>query len=330
LNHTSHVNSVPRYGYLGPEGTFTEIALRTLPVQPGARLVPTPSAAAAVAAVKNRDLTGAMLPLQNTEAGIVPATIQALTQESELVISHEIRLPIRFALLVRDGTTSRDIRTVAGHLHALPQAQRWLAAHVPDAAWVPVSSNAVGALQVRQGYWDAALAPESAASVYGLVAAATGIQDRPGATTRFVMLMVRDRAAAPTGADRTSLLGRPDGDELCVLDTIKHIIHGCRDLPVHYRAHFVPGPRRSNHLIVDCSGHVDDPSVRMAVDRLQLRIPTLRSFGSYPIVTPRMENAHDVQRYGSCGTGDGGDPLPDRRVGRADRQLANPTARSLG
>ena len=68
-----------------------------------------------------------------------------------------------FALLARPGTAAGDIKTVGGHPQAQPQCRRWLAEHLPDADWLPASSNAEAARQVADGQLDAALAGAFAA-----------------------------------------------------------------------------------------------------------------------------------------------------------------------
>ncbi|WP_274918850.1 prephenate dehydratase domain-containing protein [Streptomyces sp. WZ-12] len=285
--------TVRRLCYLGPEGTFTELALRALPEHTDARLVPVRSADEAVAAVTKGAAAAAMLPLENSVSGLVGATLQALAPLPGLTIEREVHLAIAFCLLVRPGTTAERIGTVAGHPHAFPQVRDWLATHLPHAHRVPVSSNAAGAHQVALGHWDAALAPRTAAAHYGLLPLASGIRDDATATTRFVLVSgpTRDRRGGGTRprprSTRTSLLGCVPGHLPRVRARIDDALRTAGvDVPQH-RVGVVPGlPARPAAVLIDLGGHLDDAPVRLVARHLRLCIPELRALGSYPTGTP--------------------------------------------
>src|SRR5882757_7001355 len=178
----------PRITYLGPEGTFTEQALRTLPEVAGTDLASVETVAEALTSVYSGAADAAMVPLHNTVGGMVADTIRALAEPPGLVVLREVTLSIVFALLVRPHTPLAAVRTVAGHPHARPQVAGWLGEFLPGARWVPAPSNAVGARWAREGRCDAAVAGEFAAPRYGLAVAAERIQDHPRAETRFLLV----------------------------------------------------------------------------------------------------------------------------------------------
>src|SRR4051812_16546802 len=81
------VDAVPRYAYLGPEGTFTEQALRKATAGgDGAELMPMASVDAALEAVRSGDADAAMVPIENSVEGGVSATLGALTQGDPLLV----------------------------------------------------------------------------------------------------------------------------------------------------------------------------------------------------------------------------------------------------
>ena len=160
--------SATRYTYLGPEGTFTEAALRTLPEAATRELVPMVSVPAALDAVRNGDAAAALVPIATAVAGGVTATLDELASGEPLMIYREVVLPIAFALLVRPGTKLSEVKTVTGHPVAQPQVRNWLRANLPDALWESAASNADGARLVQEGRYDAAFAGEFAAATYGL------------------------------------------------------------------------------------------------------------------------------------------------------------------
>ncbi|MGI5378942.1 chorismate mutase [Streptomyces sp. CA-251387] len=284
-----------RFAYLGPEGTFTERALRSLPEAAGARLLPAASAAEALALASRGDVDAAMVPVGNTVAGMVPETLRALAESPAPAVVREVVLGIEFALLVRPGTRLDRIRTVSGHPHARRQVGGWLDRHVPQARWASAPSNAEAARRVRDGECDAAVAGEFTAARYGLLAAATGIQDTGGATTRFLLCARSGRpsplAAAP--ADRTSLLGRLDRRP----EDIGGLLDGLRRHPFLRAVSLYPVPdgRGGSLLFANCPGRLDQPLTARAVGLLRLRVPGLRSLGSYT-----SQTASPYDPYAPC------------------------------
>src|SRR5690606_32901309 len=122
------------------------------------------------------------------------------------MIYREVLLSITFALLVRPGTKMSDIKTVTAHPAAQPQVRNWMKAHLPDVRWESAASHADGARLVQEGGYDVAFAGECAAARYGLEPLETGIHDAENAQTRFVLVVRPARLAAPTGADKTSVV----------------------------------------------------------------------------------------------------------------------------
>src|ERR1022692_1693476 len=195
-----------RYAYLGPEGTFTEAALRAFASGLDVEAIPCVTIQATLEAVRTAAAERGVVPMENSVEGAVTAPLDELATGTDLVIRAEIQLPVAFALLARPGIEIADIKTVGGHPQAQPQCRRWLAEHLPGAVWRPASSNAEAARQAADGEIDAALAGAFAADTYGLAVLARDVHDRPDAVTRFVVVSRPGPPPAVTGADRTSLV----------------------------------------------------------------------------------------------------------------------------
>ncbi|MGP4011368.1 chorismate mutase [Streptomyces sp. 4N124] len=286
LTEAQLCDSERRFAYLGPEGTFTEQALRSLPEAGGSSLLPAATAAQALEYVCRGAADAAMLPVHNTVAGPVPDTLRALVESPSPVVVREVVLEVEFALLVRPGTPLSRVRTVSGHPHAGTQVRRWLSSHVPHARWIAAPSNAEGARRVKDSECDAAVAGLHAAARYGLEAAGTEIQDSSGAATRFLLCAHRGaaRVPAPGRAHRTSLIGRfpsRSGQFAVHLRELKkHPVLQEVSLNVVH-----DGPD-SRLLLADCPGRMDRPETARAVGLLQLSLPGLRSLGSYASAHP--------------------------------------------
>ena len=273
------------YAYLGPEGTFTEAALRA--VDASADPLACPTIQAALAAVRTGAADHAVVPIESSVEGVVTATLDDLATGSDpsgkwLSIDAEVQIPIAFALLARPGTALADVKRVGGHPQAMPQCRGWLAANLPDSEWVPATSNAEAARQVGDGELDAALAGAFAAETYGLAVLASEVHDRPNAVTRFVVVSPTGPLAAPTGTDRTSLAAFLADDHPGALLEIltEFAVRGINLTTIQSRP---TGDRLGQYyFFVDCEGHVDDARVGEALMGLRRVCADVRFLGSYP------------------------------------------------
>lgn len=274
--------SAMRYTYLGPEGTFTEAALRTLPEAATRELVPMVSVPTALDAVRNGEAAAALVPIENSVEGGVTATLDELASGEPLTIYREVLLPITFALLVRPGTKLADVKTVTGHPVAQPQVRNWLRTHLPHALWESAASNADGARLVQEGRFDAAFAGEFAAATYGLEPLVSEIHDAENAETRFVLVGRPARPAAPTGADKTSVvIWLGDDHPGALLELLQEFaVRGVNLMLIQSRP---TGAGIGNYCFaVDAEGHIADRRVGEALMGLKRICPRVRFLGSYP------------------------------------------------
>ena len=267
------------YAYLGPEGTFSEVALRA--VDPGAESLACPTMHAVLAAVRDGIAERAVVPIESSVEGIVTTTLDGLATGTGLIIEAEVQIPIAFALLARPGTELSGIKRVGGHPQAMPQCRGWLAANVPDSEWIPAASNAEAARLVADSELDAALAGEFAADRYGLVVLASDVHDRASAVTRFVVVAKPGPLPAPTGADRTSLAAFLADDHPGALLEIltEFAVRGINLTTIQSRP---TGDRLGQYyFFIDCEGHVDDARVGEALMGLRRLCADVRFLGSY-------------------------------------------------
>ncbi|MCW2508254.1 MAG: pheA [Modestobacter sp.] len=277
-----------RFAYLGPEGTFAEAALVRLtgatggPAGPSERDArPEASVAAALAAVRAGDREAALVPLENSVEGSVPATMDGLVDGEPLVITHEVFLEVAFVLAVRPGTTAAEVRTVASHPHALAQCRGRIAELLPEADVVPTASTADAARRVADGEYDAAVCAAIAADRYALDALATDLADHPGAVTRFVLVERPGPLPGPTGADKTTITAVIPDRTGALLDLLAEFaVRGISLTRIESR------PTRERlgvySFSIDCEGHVADARVGDALAALHRLCADVRFLGSYP------------------------------------------------
>jgi prephenate dehydratase len=272
-----------RYAYLGPEGTFTEAAVASLELATEAAAVPFPTVGAALTAVRTGRAERGVVPMESSVEGIVTATVDDLAGGDGLRIHGETRLPIAFSLLAMPGTALAEIKTVGGHPQAQAQCRQWLAAHLPDAEWVPQASNGEAARQAAEGRLDAALAGEFAAGKYGLSVLVADVHDNRNAVTRFVVVAPETVAAPPpTRADRTSVAASLREDRPGALMEIltEFAVRGINLSTIQSRP---TGDRLGSYFFfIDCEGHIHDARVGEAMMGLRRVCAEVRFLGSYP------------------------------------------------
>ncbi|HEY2193525.1 MAG TPA: prephenate dehydratase [Actinomycetospora sp.] len=273
--------------YLGPPGTFCEQALRSLVEAPGSAFTgAVPRAAASTTAALDLLRAGevelACVPIENSVEGAVPATMDGLVESPPVVVVREILLPVRFAVLVRPGTTRADVRTVASHPHGEAQTSRWLATHLPAAETRMTPSTAAAAAAVADGQVDAAVCAPVAARHYGLEALADGVHDTGDAVTRFVVVAPAGvRLPAATGSDRTSIAATTVNEPGALLAILTEFAIRGVDLT---RIESRPSKERlgTYWFFLDGAGHVGEPAMGEALAALHRRCTDLRFLGSYP------------------------------------------------
>lgn len=273
---------MPKIAYLGPEGTFTEEALRLL--APEAERLPFLNVIAALEATRQGEADGAVVPLENSLEGGITATLDELARGEPLVITAELLLPVQFSLLVRPGTEIGHIKRVFTHPAAITQCRGFVARELPDATVVAAPSTAAAAQEVAipGSPYDAAIAARIAGEHYGLVELAARIGDRTDTVTRFVRVSRPGPLPEPTGADRTSLVVfLADDHPGALLEMLTEFsVRGVNLSRIESRPTGEGIGRYFFHF--DFEGHVADARVGEAISGLHRISAKVRFLGSYP------------------------------------------------
>jgi prephenate dehydratase len=244
-------------------------------------LVPNATVTEAIDALRTGAVDGAVVPLENSVEGAVPATLDEISGGSPLVIAAETFLPVVFDLLVRPGTELADIRTIATHPHAEAQVRRYLLSTLPEATVAMVGSTAGGAQAVSTGAYDAAVAPEVAAELYDLICLEHDIADNTAAVTRFVLLTQPTPPPPASGNDRTTLVTYLKEDHAGALLEIltEFATRGVNLTRIESRP--TKGRMGQYCFSIDCEGHIFDSRVGDAIAALHRTCADVRYLGSY-------------------------------------------------
>ena len=301
-----------KYAYLGPVGTFTEAALRTI-TGGSDQLTPCSNVTAALDMVRNGVADFALVPIENSVEGVVARTLDELATGEPLIIVGEVLLPVTFALMVKDESV--EIKKIATHPHAEAQCRNYIAKHYPNAEIITTNSTAAAAEALANGQFDAAVASEIAAKTYGLTVINENIGDSDSAVTRFVLVSKPGALPAPTGFDRTSLAAFIGIDHAGALLEVltEFAVRGVNLTFIQSR----PTGRELGHyhFIIDAEGHINDARVGDALTGLRRICEDIRFLGSYPRadkVAPTTTKATSDDSFKSSNNW-----LEDVRKGRA-------------
>jgi prephenate dehydratase len=269
--------------YLGPEGTFSEQALLTLPAAAKGTRLPARSVPEALDAVRGGEADAALVPLENSIGGQVGVTLDELVNGTPLMITREVVLPVEFVLAARPGGGGlADVHSLAAHPQASAQCRRWLRAHLPDATVVDVLSNAAAAVAVARGEYDAAICAPIGAAGHRLSVLADKIADHPEAVTRFALVARPGPPPEPTGDDVTSLAVYIAHDRVGALLAVLMEL-AVREVNLSRIESYPTGEQLGRYVFfLDCSGHIADAPLGEALQGLRRTCADVRFLGSYP------------------------------------------------
>jgi len=262
--------------YLGPEGTFSHAAaIKHFGSAP--RFEPCPTIDEAFRSVEAATAHYAVVPVVNSTEGFVGRTLD-LAISSPLKVCAEIDLRIAQHLLTLEPRLE-DIERVFSHAQSLAQTSGWLARHLPNAARVPVASNAEAARLAALTPRTAAIAGELAAQHHNVPILFRGIEDSPNNTTRFWVLSTQD--VAPSGRDKTSLILSAPNRPGAVVDLLEPLKRHQVSM-THLESRPSPDRLWEYYFFVDIEGHLAEPRVAAALADVRAQAAYMKLLGSYP------------------------------------------------
>jgi len=272
-----------RIAYLGPAGTFTEMAAQQFADANQAELTPVGSVTDAVDAVLSGTADRAVVPIENSIEGGVSATSDALAQTPGVQIYGEYLVPVRFDLMALPGKKLERISDVLTHPVAYAQARKWLEQNLDSHSHIPAASTAAAAKALAAGASaDAAIAATNAAALYGLEIIASDIGENKEAQTRFIEVGRAGPSPKKSGHDKTSVVVELPGDKPGgLLEMLEQF--AARGVNLSRIESRPVGDRFGRYRFnIDAQGHIDDEAIAEALMGLHRFSPRVIFLGSYP------------------------------------------------
>ena len=265
-----------RVAFLGPVHTYSHEAAR-MRFGASAEFAAQASIAAVFAALDTARADFGVVPVENSSEGSVTLTLDLLI-DTPLVIIGEVLLPIRHALMSREGD-AMAISVIYSHQQSLGQCRNYLAANFPHCRLEAVASNTAAADRAAGEPGAAAIASEAAAAPYGLRVIARNIQDSAQNTTRF--LVIGRNPAGRTGTDKTTALFAVR-DEVGALNQALNVFARNRINISKIESRPLRSRPWEYLFFVDVHGHREDAGLKRALAALERKALFLKVLGSYP------------------------------------------------
>lgn len=219
----------------------------------------------------------AVLPIENSTAGIVSEIYDLLVEFENYIVGEQI-IKIEHCLMAVPGTKIEDIKTVYSHPQSLMQSARYLSAHT----WQQISmqNNAFAARKVAEDgdKSQAAVASEYAAKLYGLEVLEKGINQSGDNSTRFII--VTNQKIFLKDAQKVSICFELPHESGSLYHMLSHIIYNNLNMN-RIESRPIEDRNWEYRFFIDFEGNLSDSSVKNALRGLREEARNMKILGNY-------------------------------------------------
>jgi len=232
----------------------------------------------AMLALEEGSAAYAVLPIENSTAGIV-SEIYDLLAEFEHFIVGEQMIRIEHCLMGVPGTDLSTIRTVYSHPQSLMQSEHFLRMH-PQWEQISMKNNAFAARKVAEEKdpTQAAIAGAHAAEAYGLNIIERGVNHSSTNTTRFIV--ISNRKIYRKQASKVSLCFEIPHESGSLYRILSHFIYNDLNM-TKIESRPIEERNWEYRFFLDFEGNLSDAAVRNALCGLREETRGLRILGNY-------------------------------------------------
>ncbi len=275
VEHLDYENA--RIVFQGVEGAYSQVALREY-FGENTNSYHVETWRDAMEAIRIGEADYAVLPIENSSAGIVSENYDLLVEYDNCIVGEQI-IKIDHALLGVKGTSLDDIDTVYSHPQALMQCSKYLEER---REWEKKSlkNTAASAKKVQEDGRknQAAIANIKTADIYGLEVLDEAIQNNPNNFTRFVI--VTGKRIYEKGAKKISICFELPHESGTLYHMLSHFIYN--DLNMNkIESRPVQGKEWEYRFFVDFEGNLRDGAVINALIGLKEEANNLKILGNY-------------------------------------------------
>ncbi len=220
----------------------------------------------------------AVLPIENSTAGIVSEIYDMLVEFENYIVGEQI-IKIEHCLMGVPGTKLEDIKTVYSHPQSLMQSAGFLREH---ASWQQISmnNNAFAAIKVAEmgDKTQAAIASEYAAKTYGLEILQKGVNDLKNNSTRFII--VTNQKIFKKDAGKISICFEVNNESGALYHMLSHFIYNNLNMN-KIESRPIEGRNWEYRFFIDFDGNLADSAVKNALRGLRDEARNMKILGNY-------------------------------------------------
>lgn len=220
----------------------------------------------------------AVLPIENSTAGIVSEIYDLLVEFENYIVGEQI-IKIEHCLMAAPGTGLEDIKTVYSHPQSLMQSSRYLDTH-PQWQQISMQNNAFAAKKVAQekDKSQAAIASEYAAELYGLHVLEKGINQSSTNSTRFII--ITNQKIFLKDAKKVSICFEVAHESGSLYHMLSHFIYNNLNMN-KIESRPIEGRNWEYRFFIDFDGNLSDSAVKNALRGLRDEARNMKILGNY-------------------------------------------------
>ena len=232
----------------------------------------------AMEAIKEGSADYAVLPLENSTAGIVSDNYDLLNEYSNYIVGEKV-VYIDHVLMGQTDAEESDIKTVYSHPQALMQCSKFLDEH---REWTQMSVNntAVAVKNVKDSAdkTKAAIGSKQAAKYYGMKILRERICHGKANSTRFII--VTNQKIFEKNANKISICFEVPHTSGSLYNILSHFIYNDLNM-TKIESRPIPEKQWEYHFFVDFDGNLNDSAVKNALRGIKEETANFKILGNY-------------------------------------------------
>ena len=231
----------------------------------------------AMVAIEEGSADFAVLPIENSTAGIVNEIYDLLVEFENYIVGEQI-IKIEHCVLGVPGSKLADIKTVYSHPQSLMQSAKYLEAK--DWQQISMQNNAFAAKKVaeEQDKTQAAIAGAHAADMYGLEVLEQGVNQSDTNSTRFII--VTNQKIFKKDANKISICFEIPHKSGSLYHMLSHFIYNNVSM-TKIESRPIEDQNWEYRFFIDFEGNLADGAVKNAIRGLREEAKNLRILGNY-------------------------------------------------
>ena len=263
--------------YQGVEGAYSHAAMQTY-FGKGTESFHVRKFRDAMEAIADGSADYAVLPIENTTAGIVADNFDLLVDFENYIVAEQI-IPVEHVLMAAPGTAIEEIRKVFSHPQALSQCEGLFSRH-PDWQAVAYDNTALAARKIAgdKKKDEAAIGSRFAAEHFGLEVLQDHVNDMEENATRF--MIVTNQRIFVKGAKKITICFELPHSSGTLYNILSNFIYNDVNM-THIESRPIPGRNWEYRFFIDFEGNLNDASVRSALRGIRQEAIHMKILGNY-------------------------------------------------